>query len=81
MRLQILAVVVLAAVATSVSLADNLIVGSGPTEPGRFTFDRLADNGSLVLSGSLDVGRASHTAVKLNSTACFSRVVLKTQLP
>ncbi len=71
MKFRMLGVVVFSLIAASVVLADNLIVGSGSSDPGRFAFDRLADNGSLVLSGTLDVARSSHTAVKLSSSSVF----------
>ncbi len=53
--------------AVAIVHADNLIIGSGNLDSGRFTFERRSDTGALVLTGSLDVSRASHSAVKLTN--------------
>jgi hypothetical protein len=51
--------------------ADNLRLGSGSQDSGRFTFERRNDSGGLVLKGSLTIARTNHNAVKLQSGSIF----------
>jgi len=53
--------------AVVVAHADNLLVGSGNLDSGRFTFERRSDTGALVLTGNLDTSRSGHSAVKLTN--------------
>src|SRR6266851_3197529 len=66
-RTVVTAVAVLALTLAVVAYADNLIIGSGNLDSGRFTFERRSDTGALVLTGNLDTSRSGHSAVKLTN--------------